>query len=256
MSIEEQLQATGLNPIFLDTYRLVRLEEPDLPFEEAAKRLKCAATTVARRVSIVERKLKNKDFEHCVTPAEAGPGNAKSTLNTEPEKFAEMIAGLSKPSANAAQVAREMGLSPNVAYKLAKTLESDLQPLGREVKQIRLDALRDRFGTLAQDAIDAITPEKLESANARDLAVIAGIAGDKWQLLRGQPTQRMEISDRRQMDEMLQEILREAKRRHIEIDVTPTGEVLARRSPYRNAKDRDSVEAVKSRDPVATLSPG
>lgn len=74
-------------------------------------------------------------------------------------------------------------------------------------------------------ALAQITPENLRFATPKDLAAIADRATEKVQLLKGLPTQRVAHEDRRKLDELVVMLMEEVKRRGIEIDVTPTGDV-------------------------------
>jgi hypothetical protein len=203
-----------------------------------AKKLKVAESTVARHLSQVSKRLDDPDS----LAAPTVQGIPLEHLN--PEKHTDALLALSHPKRNIAAVAREVGIGPNMAAKLAKELDGELLPLSRAIEEVRIEDLTKRFGTLSRDAVDAITPEKLARSNAQQLAIIAGVAVDKFQLLRGQPTQRMEIGDRRQLNEVLGLIVKEAKRRGIEIDVTPEGSTTAKKSPYRCMEQQKEVKAI------------
>jgi len=248
---EEELQATGLDERFLNTYRLAGTFSPSkAEIKKLAKKLKVVESTITRHLSRVRYRIEEGVPENLPKRA-AGTGFE----DIEPEKHAEMLSKLSEPCRQVATVAREVGVRPDMAYKIAKDLDGELQPLKRKIEAIRLEDLTNRFGTLARDAIDAITPEKIEKASAKDLGVLSGIAVDKWQLLRGQPTSRMEIGDRRQMNELLELLVKEAKRRGVEIDVTPEGGVTAKKPPYRNNFQRRMDKKIETGDPDETLAP-
>lgn len=248
---EETLRATGLREQFLATYRLAgRCDLSPPEREKLAKKLGVGESTVRRHLSRVRMALEGS------TPiSPVAPGDAHLLEVTDPEKHAEALSQLSTPFRNIAEVAEKVGISPTLARKLAKDLDGELQPLKREIEEIRLDDLTNRFGTLTRDSIDAITPEKLRRAGAKDLAIIAGIGVQNWQLLRGQPTSRAEISDRREMNEIVELLVKEAARRGIEIDVTPEGGVTPKKSPFRNAKHQREVKQITSGDPAETLVP-
>ena len=250
---EEQLQATGLKDRFLETYRLAYAKDPPLVdpkgLKNLAKQLGVVPSTVKLHLARVNRRLEDTGS---LEPSEATPPILEES---NPEKFADAVVALAAPGAKVARVAREVGIAPCTADKIGKKLDGELQSLGRELVDIRLEDITKRFGTLARDAVDAITPEKLLKANAQQLSIIAGVAIDKWQLLRGQPTSRMEIEDRRQMNELLGVIVKEASRRGIEIDVTPEGSVSAGKSSFRNAHNKRLQEKITSGDPVEALAP-
>lgn len=249
MVSDEELEATGLSKVYIDTYRLHHAQNPPSSKEKLATKMGVTPATIKTRLARIRKRLED--------PASLPRGlqGAPTMDYSDPEKFAAAVNALSNPAKTVAEAARRAGLNPDVAYKVAKRLDGDLQPLGRALEDVRLEDLTKRFGMMARDAIDAITPEKLNGATAQQLAIIAGIGADKWQLLRGQPTARVEIEDRRKMDEVLTLIMQEAKRRNMEIDVTPEGEVTAKRSPFRSAKHRDLVQAITSGDPPESLTP-
>jgi len=250
---EEQLQATGLSERILQTYRLagdtfISKERSAEIAEEIGK----TPTTVKTHLSRVRVKL--ADPKSMVQPTVPGAGD-HSFETKNPAKFADAVVAMSAPGATAAQVARDVGIGAETAARIGRQLDGELRPLGRKLEDVRLEDLTKRFGTLARDAVDAITQTKLDAASAQQLAIIAGVATDKFQLLRGQPTQRMDITDRREMNEILKLIVDEAKRRNIEIDVTPEGATSATKSPYRSAAHKREVQRIESGDPVETLVP-
>ena len=244
---EDDLKATGLPEKTLATYRLVgAFSVPLAKRRKIAKKLKVAESTVSRHLSQVRKKL---DAPGALIPPTDKPG----TLGLEqrdPEKHGDVLMALTRPERGIEAVAKEMGIDPTVARKMAKELDGELLPLKRAIEDVRIEDLTKRFGTLSRDAVDAITPDKLLRSNARDLAIIAGVAVDKFQLLRGQPTQRMEIDDRRKMNEVLELIVNEAKRRGVEIDVTPEGATSAKKSPYPNMRrQKETKEIAAGSDP-------
>ena len=251
MVSDNDLAATGLSERTLATYRAAKsFTLPAVQRKKLAKKLGVAESTVKRHLSQVRQRLDNPSV---VQPT--APGEAFLLEVNDPEKHALALSKLAEPFRGVAAVAKEVGIGEDLATRLAKDLEGELRPLKRAIEEVRLEDLTKRFGTLARDAVDAITPEKLMKANAQQLAVISGIAVDKWQLLRGQPTQRMELSDRRQTNELLAMLFKEAARRGIEIDVTPEGKTLTPRSPYRNAANQRDVKKIASGDPAETLAP-
>ncbi len=68
---------------------------------------------------------------------------------------------------------------------------------------------------------DYFDDHTLSKMDGRNLMVAAGILTDKRQLLRGEPTAITKFQDMRKMDEILEEVGKELKRRGKIIDVTP-----------------------------------
>jgi len=234
----------------LNTYRVAG--KTTLTLEErkgVAEKLGRSVQTVKSHLARVRRKIESPES---LRRPDTGPIHYSKN---QPDKYAKAVVELSGPKRNVAATARKVGISPKTAKKIADELDRDLIPLQRELEDVRLEDLKKRFGTLTRDALDAITPEKLTEAKARDLAIISAVGVDKWQLLRGQPTQRMEISDRREMNELMKLLVEESKRRGVEIDVTPDGGVTAKKSPYFSAAHQRGQKQIATGDPDGTLTP-
>jgi transposase-like protein len=249
---EEDLQFLGLAPQYLETYRLAHFHTPPLKRAEIARRQGVKPITIKRHLALVDRKLAEPE-------ALKSPGTRQGPAHrsvTDPDTYAKAIAQLSDPQRNIAGIARSLGLAPDAAAKIAYELDTHFQPLKRELEDVRVEELTKAFGTLTRDALAAITDDKLRASSARDLGVLAGIGSQNFQLLRGQPTSRMEISDRRNMNEVLKLMYAEAKRRGFEIDVTPDGttSVVGERNIHPEPHEK-LVAKVKTKDPEGTLAP-
>lgn len=250
---EDDLKATGLSERILETYRLAGgLEISPTKRKKLAKKLGVAESTITRHLSQVRVKI---DRPSLTQPTKSNFGGGLSMEERDNKKYAQIVSKLADPYRSIAAVAREVGVSPDTASRIAKELELEMQPVKRAIEEVRLEDLTKLYGTLARDSANAITQEKLDAATAQQLAVISGIAVDKWQLLRGQPTQRTEIGDRRQSNELMAMLFKEARRRGIEIDVTPEGGTTAKKSPFRNAAHQREVKKIESGDPAETLAP-
>ena len=73
-------------------------------------------------------------------------------------------------------------------------------------------------------AFEVLDNFALGEASARDVATIIGILTDKRQTLKGEPTAIVKIEDMRKLDDFLEEVSKELKRRGEAgevIDVTP-----------------------------------
>ncbi len=75
-------------------------------------------------------------------------------------------------------------------------------------------------------AFEVLDNFALGEASARDVATIIGILTDKRQILKGGPTAIVKFEDMRKLDEFLEDVSKELKRRGDEkvIDVTPPAE--------------------------------
>lgn len=160
-----------------------------------------------------------------------------------PESYAKAARELAAGSTRRA-AAQASGLGERSVDRIANELDREAQPLARELKVAKLEELKNLWGSRAVEALQAMTPEKIAKTSVRDLAWLAGVATDKWQLLRGQPTQRIDVHDRRKLDELAKLVLDEARRRRVEIDVTPRGEVETLPSPHKSAHQREVSEEV------------
>ena len=206
--------------------------------EDVAERLGIKPATVKIHIARVRKKLEDPESMRQIDTEQFDPASS------HPEQTAVAINRLSDPQRNVAKVARELGLSPKMAKDIAESLDRDLMPLKRAIEEVRVEDLTMRFGTLVRDSVDAITPEKLNASSARDLAVVAGIATTNFQLLRGLPTSRMDISDRREMNEVMNLIMEEVGRRGFEIDVTPEGVTTVKKT-HGTREDRRHAKRIE-----------
>ena len=69
-------------------------------------------------------------------------------------------------------------------------------------------------------ALSYVTPEKLEAAGVKDIAITVGILTEKAQLLDNRPTAIFSFEERQSMPDLLKAALREAARRNMVIDMT------------------------------------
>ena len=221
---------------------------------ELAEKRGLSRECVKKHLARARKRLDNPDSVADIPNGHEAGHPTMRVENTKPEQFADAVIALSEPGKTVAAAGRESGLSSTAVNRIVTRMEGDLAAVARPIQALKLKEITDEFGQLSIDAIRAITPEKLEEAKARDLAVVAGVAIDKWQLLRGQPTTRMEITDRRKMDEVAAILLKEAARRGITVTTDPvTGEVSSDKSPYRNIHDQRLVKEISSGDPVVEV---
>ena len=87
----------------------------------------------------------------------------------------------------------------------------------------RKERLTQLWGTRAEQSLGGMTTDKFEKASLRDLAIMAGIGTEKILLLHGQPTEIIRTEeDRRTLTDLAAAFVLEAKRRNVEIDVSPS----------------------------------
>ncbi len=247
VATRSELEAIELDPEEIETYLLRHQSKPKLTLSALAKARGITPSKTKIHLARVKRRLADPESIRSFPERLTIEGR-------DPAAFADAVIELSTPGSTIASSARAAGISTDATKAIANRLDNDLVGVGRPIKALKLQEITDEFGQLALDAVRAITPEKLEEARARDLAVISGVAIDTWQLLRGQPTSRMEISDRRKLDEVAALLMKEAARRGVTLEIDPvSGETHATASPYRNIHDQRRVKELSSGDPVVEV---
>lgn len=122
----------------------------------------------------------------------------------------------------------EAGVATEVSQQVVDRL-ADLDLAGSRVTTKLRDAsvkdLTKLVGDRALRIIESVDDDAIADAKLRDRMVSFGILVDKHQLLSGQPTQRMDITDRRKMDEVVKLFMAEARRRGLEVEGEPGREV-------------------------------
>ncbi|KPK68167.1 hypothetical protein AMJ82_08885 [candidate division TA06 bacterium SM23_40] len=197
------------------------LREQGLTWAECAARLDKDQRTIQRAYQRACVKIP-KEGELQIPP--------QSIMARDPERYAELVDELTRPD-DADQtlddIAKRMNLPQETVYNVAKRLRSIYFPTNVEVRKVKLERLKDLWGMRAEEALLAITPEKLENAGPRDLGIIAGIATEKLLLLRGLPTQIVRNeADRGKIEILAQAFIKEAERRGYRFDAdTATGRV-------------------------------
>jgi hypothetical protein len=170
-----------------------------------------------------DRKWVQRSYDSAVEKmshlGEAKPPPPNSFEAEHPEKVGEFMAEIVKGDDSPAQIkalAIRLGITRDVASGIVKKLRTSLAPVRDDIRAVKRDYLKRRWGVVAQDALDAITPEKLEKANVRDLGILGGIATDKLLLLQGLPTQIVRTEgDRAKLSDLAFELVREMKRRGV-----------------------------------------
>lgn len=91
----------------------------------------------------------------------------------------------------------------------------------REVRTDQLTRLLDHSSLICLEAIASMDHDTLVGEGVKDLSMAINMLLEKRALLRKEPTQRIEIEDRRHLDAMMVAIMDEAQRRGLSIDVNP-----------------------------------
>lgn len=145
------------------------------------------------------------------------PGN--STENTNPDAVATVFDGATEPWVDTfTAIAEDAGLNPKVTSAIVKRLSRDHPGLLTYVRDLKTKHFVSAIEHRLAEALDALTPEKMHEASARDLAVVVSILVEKRQLLRGEPTQILSIEERQHMAEILPLLLKEAERRGMTVE--------------------------------------
>lgn len=113
----------------------------------------------------------------------------------------------------------------NEGFKAAGPLSAaavKIQP--RDLQKTTDKEVIARVDDVIHRTLDSIDDEVILAASLRDRATAVGILIDKRQILQGKPTQIMSVEERRTMQIVVPELIREAKRRGMVIDVTPNPE--------------------------------
>jgi hypothetical protein len=160
---------------------------------------------------------------------EPSPGSLQAR---DPEAYAELANSLAQAGTDGerlseAAIAKRLNLPPETAALVAKEIRSIYFPTSIEMRNVKLEKLRDLWGMRAEEALAQLTPERISGASPKDLAIIAGIATEKLLLLRGQPTQIIRTErDRLKVEVLANAFMDEAKRRGYELNANvETGEV-------------------------------
>lgn len=143
------------------------------------------------------------------------------TEEKHPEKTAIALDAMGDPLANFDKIAEACGLPKSTTQILSTRLRRRWVPVDNRIKQIRhkelLSLIEDRMGK----ALEYMDDVAFSTASLRDLALAFGILHDKRQLLLGQPTQILTVQERKDLNDLLPEIVQEAQRRGITIDSSP-----------------------------------
>jgi len=138
-----------------------------------------------------------------------------------PELSAEAIDGATVPFARLEAVAKECGFPERTLNALMRRMATKYKPVKDEVERIKTPQLLKLIEDKLQMALEHMDEYTFADANLRDLAVTFGILAEKRQLLKGEPTQILSINERSHMNELIPDLIKEAGRRGMTIDVTP-----------------------------------
>ncbi len=116
------------------------------------------------------------------------------------------------------KLALEEGIEPQAVRGLVERMNRAGLGIPTDLREASVPQLIKLMGDRALQLIESVDVNAIADAKLRDKTIAFGILIDKLQLLSGQPTQRLDISDRRKMDELMIMMFKEAKRRGIKFD--------------------------------------
>lgn len=145
----------------------------------------------------------------------------------------EVIEAASPTIEEVRKLALEEGIEPKVVRGFVERLNRAGLGVPTHLREVTVPQLLKLMGDRALQLIESVDVNAIADAKLRDKMIAFGILVDKLQLLSGQPTQRLDISDRRKMDELMVMMFKEARRRGIQFD--PSGMPLLSKETLPNS---------------------
>ena len=147
--------------------------------------------------------------------------NGNTVEVKRPDETAALLDTALEPFVHIQAAARACGFPPSTAKRLMQRMAARYQPLRDAIAPVKDEELilllQDRALRCLQYADDFA----MAGAPLKDLLVSAGIAIDKAQLLKGEPTQITRLEDIRKLDQVGKLLQAEMERRGLIVDVTP-----------------------------------
>ena len=138
-----------------------------------------------------------------------------------PEQTAVALENLVDPLAKFEEIAEAAGLPKKTVNILARRLKRRWVPVADKMRVVSQKDLLMKIEDKMVQSLDYMDDVTFASAPLRDLAMCFGILHDKRQLLMGQPTQILSVTERKELNELIPDIIAEAQRRGITIDAAP-----------------------------------
>jgi len=147
----------------------------------------------------------------------------RDRLEINPGVTGEVLVAHSDPlNTTIASIARDAGVSKHVAngiIEAAKRLMPAQVETLRKVHTARLQDLLDHNSDRILEAISTLPMDSLQAEGVKDLSIAMSVHLEKRALLRKEPTQRIQVEDRRHMNELLEAVQDEILRRGLEVEV-------------------------------------
>lgn len=137
------------------------------------------------------------------------------------DQVAEMLFEFATQPSDAVRSGLEArGFSRRTIDKFLELMRVREANAGQMVKAYSQREYLQQLREKSQLALSHITPEKLEAAGVKDVAITVGILTEKAQLLDNRPTAIFSFEERAPMADLLKSALKEAARRNMVIDMT------------------------------------
>jgi hypothetical protein len=145
-------------------------------------------------------------------------GRGMTVEKTAPDKAADLMIAATDPWHTLESAAQACGLDTNVAQAVVQRLRHRYTPVNAKLREVQTKHLIALIEDRALMALEYMDEAAFAQANLRDLTIAMGVLLEKRQLLSGEPTQILSVEERRDLNEVLPLVMREAKRRGVTID--------------------------------------
>jgi len=218
---EKTPQTQSLTPREKQVWAL--FHDEGLPASEVGRRLGIAKGTVDRFLHSVRNKLEGKPYR---APRGEHGKSWSGVDKTRPEEWGKAVDALTGADIpNIVELARQAeitNITPDALRALQKRLDSgDLAPIQQAIQPIKNERLSAITAQKAERIINSITDADIDNAKLRDKAIASAVLIDKHLLLEGKPTSRIEISDTRQIGELMQRLVKVMQHRGMEVEINP-----------------------------------
>ncbi len=154
---------------------------------------------------------------------QAPKANKRTVEVTKPDETAELLDTALEPFVHIQAAAKACGFPPSTARRLMQRMAARYKPLRDAIAPVKDEELILLLQDRALRCLRYADDFSMAGASLKDLMVSAGIAIDKSQLLKGEPTAITKFQDIRKLDEVGKLLHAEMERRGLIVDVTPDG---------------------------------
>lgn len=148
-------------------------------------------------------------------------GNARRRLERDPEKGFAGLDAITDPSIERIRKAMvDEGIPEGAAAQFIERMEHEANRTKLIAKDRRTQDLKTLLSDRAFRVLESIDFEDIETATLRDKAMAASLMLEKRQLLMGEPTQILSVTERKQLDVLVGIVMQEAQRRGLEVDAS------------------------------------